>query len=112
MKKFYIAYSIHGTNAFIVATLETKDYNDIASIPNGVRVQNLYFTVAKSRMPNPTDTKLHWDQLNTLKGEPMKSPYHILRRFKILEKAGWTINKDAFIKRHYVKGIRDEIRLD
>jgi hypothetical protein len=58
----------------------------------------------KSRRPNykPEDgVKLHWEQLLNKKGEPLKGPATVLQRFKELSKYGWTVDKEAFVKRHY-----------
>lgn len=92
--KVYIAFSIHGTNAFITATTEIKD---VKHLGHG-------FTVVKSRRPDykPEDgVKLHWEQLLNQKGDPLRSPAAVLNRFKELSKYGWTVDKEAFVKRHY-----------
>ena len=92
--KVYIAFSIEGTCAFITAVNEVKS---IQSLGHG-------FTEVKRRRLNykPEDgIKLHWEQLLNKKGEPLKGPATVLQRFKELSKYGWTVDKEAFVKRHY-----------
>jgi len=92
--KVYIAFSIHGTNVYITANRKL----DIEDIKEG-------FSFANSRNPFKTnsDTKLHWDKLITKKGQPLRSPALILHFFKELEKDGWIVDKQNFVKRHYCK---------
>lgn len=92
--KFYIAFSIHGTNAFITATTEINDLKNLGSD----------FTEVKSRRPSyksEDGVKLHWEQLLNQKGKPLRGPATVLQRFKELSKYGWTVDKEAFVKRHY-----------
>ena len=95
--KAYIAFSIHGTNKFIVAV---KNKINIEKLPAG-------FNVAKSRRPDYNVTrdgiKLHWDGLlRKSDNTPYVSPSMILRRFKELETQGWIIvNRDEFVKTHF-----------
>lgn len=92
--KVYIAFSIAGTNAFITAV---NEFNSIQSLSPG-------FSVVNSRRPNykPEDgIKLHWDLLLNQNKEPLRGPATVLQRFKELSKCGWTVDKEAFVKRHY-----------
>ncbi|BCG50185.1 hypothetical protein [Ralstonia phage RP13] len=99
MKNLYIAFSIHGTNKFIVATRTVNDVEYQALITLG-------FSVTTSRRPRYNQEKdgikMHWNKLTTLKGDPYRSAPMILSRFKDLENAGWTITgRDEFIKKHW-----------
>ena len=93
---YYVAFSIEGTNAFITANGNV--------IPRHCGT----FTPVSSRRPKAnvaTDgTKLHWSKLTTKSGKPVRSVPLVLQLFKILEKNGWKVNKDKFIKRHYKDG--------
>lgn len=105
--KFYIAFSIAGSNKFITANIETSlPTGCVYSVGDVVSIANETFTVVHSRRPDykPEDgTKLGWSALNTVKGEPLRSPPAVLNRFRILENMGWTINKEAFVKKHFAK---------
>lgn len=94
MAKHYIAFSIHGTNTFIVAT---KDISN--KLPRG-------YTVAISRRSDyeaiKDGVKVHWDGLLTSRGVPTKSPALVLQRFTQLKAEGWKIiGRDTFVKYHY-----------
>lgn len=105
---FYVAYSIHGTNTFYVATrtiLGDKKYGLALLGPN--------FTEVPSRRPdydvNKDGIKLHWARLRTIRSnKPLISPYVVEKRFRILEKMGWTIEKTFDIEK--VKRIQKEGR--
>lgn len=103
--KAYIAFSINGTNAFITANRtfsSSKAFYDYIML-NGMKQ-------VPSRRPDADverdGAKLEWDKLSTKDGNkkrPLKSVVTILSRFKQLESDGWTIDKKAFIDRHYRK---------
>lgn len=103
--KAYIAFSIHGTNAFISANRtfkSSKDFYDYIML-NGMKQ-------VASRRPGADverdGAKLEWDKLTTKDGDkkrPLRSVVTILSRFKQLENDGWVIDKKAFIDRHYRK---------
>lgn len=101
-QQVYVAFSIAGTNAFITANKVVKNF-DPAKLPEG-------FKVTQSRRPNydaaKDGIKLSWDRLNTKDGKPLRSVPMILGRFAELAKDGWTINKKAFVEKHYVHQYR------
>ena len=106
-RQFYIAYSIHGSNAFIIATktmLESSVQDNEVILPDGKIckvVPSRDFTKKNHESEERRNSiKLHHPNLLTKKGEPLRSPPHILRVFKALEKDGWTIDRSAFIARH------------
>lgn len=103
--KFYIAFSIHGTNSFIIATRESGDDFFYPDLPDGFKI------VASRRMGTPpTGLKIHWDKLLREDGVPLASPSLIIRRFSELEKMGWKVSKEHFVKRHYAKNKPDTVR--
>lgn len=96
-KKYYIAFSIHGTNTFIVATNVMTDRRFATLEKAGYRI-------TASRRKDAEGIKLTWRELSTKQGEPLRSAPHVLFKFKQLEKAGWTIiGREEFIKRHWNK---------
>jgi len=83
--KYYLAFSVHGTNKFFVLTREAERVEDLG--PG--------FRVVSSRRPlyNPqTDGfKVHWTGLTRKKdGQPYTNPVWIRRRLRELQNAGWT----------------------
>lgn len=95
-QKYYIAVSIHGTNCFITAN---KTVSDVKQLGSG-------FTVVASRRPDyksEDGIKLHYDQLMTKAGKPLRCPIRILSVFNALEKVGWEVNKASFVKKHWQK---------
>lgn len=103
--KYYIAFSIHGTNCFITATLTPTKYTH----EQHMEMLGEDFKVAQSRRPDynleKDGYKLEWNKLLNKQGEPLRSPPAILNRFKILERMGFVIDKEAFVKKHYKKGV-------
>lgn len=103
-QKYYIAFSINGTNCFITAERIIK-----SNIPlgNDVHIDGIRYIGVPSRRPKwtPNDgIKLFCEELCSKSGNPLRSPPAILKVFNKLEKNGWTIkNKDNFIKRHWNK---------
>jgi len=98
---FYIAFSIHGTNAFIRASKTTSDY-EIQE--KGIVVEGTHYQMVRSRHPaaSKDQTKLHYPLLNNKDGKPTKSKTKILQVFNQLEKQGWKIEgKEYFIKKHW-----------
>ncbi len=92
MTKYYIAFSIHGTNKFTVAT---KDI-DLSISPLSLLAQH-GFTVAQSRRfkTDPADgIKMHWSKLNRKDGTPLQDKGWVTRRFKQLVAQGWVLVKD------------------
>jgi hypothetical protein len=97
-KKAYIAFSIHGTCAFIIATntVHSSYGKIITKAPEGE------FTIAFSRNPVKTDDlKLHWSKLMKADGTPHTDPRWVIRRFNQLEKAGWKVDREVFVKKHF-----------
>lgn len=97
--KVYIAFSIHGTNAFITASRELP-HDDVSRLGGD-------FTVVKSRRPGhdpkKDGVKLEWRALMTAEGKPLRSAALVLNRFNKLGQEGWTIDKSKFVDRHYRK---------
>jgi len=98
--KFYIAFSIHGTNTFLVATKEAKDIKALGN----------EFRAAASRRPNLTiekdGQKITWNGLMTKSGEPHKSHIYVLGKFYELGRMGWEINQESLNKfktKHFSK---------
>ena len=85
--KVYVAFSIHGTNNFMVVT----NVIDIAKLPTG-------FTIARSRRPNydakKDGVKLNWASLNKADGKPHTNRGWMTRRFNQLVRMGWTLEKN------------------
>lgn len=95
----YIAFSIHGTNAFIIATRELSKKESTDLLASGE------YKVATSRLAKPKvpgSVKLTWSGLtNKATGQPLKSPPVIIARFKKLEALGWTVDKIKFVEKHF-----------
>lgn len=106
MKKFYIAFSVHSTKAYAIATLETKDFV-ISRDGQTITINGRDYTVAKSRRPDyneETDgTKLQTQELMTREGKPLRSTPMIAAFFNRLEREGWTVDKTAFVQKHWHK---------
>lgn len=85
-----IAFSIHGTCCFIVATKKL----DVDKLPEGM-------TVIKSRDSEATGVKLAWAELNNKQGKPLTNKITILSRFKKLEREGWKVDSAAFVEKHW-----------
>lgn len=89
---FYIAFSIHGTNKFKVATLKIVGTADAALARLGPG-----FKVAQSRRPvydvRKDGIKLHWDKLVRQDGTPIQDPGWVTKRFNQLKAQGWTLVK-------------------
>ena len=99
--KFYIAFSIHGTNTFIRASKVTTDYE---STEDGLLLEGVVYKKVMSRRQNVPDdrTKLHHPLLNNKDGSPTRSKTKILQVFNQLQKQGWKIEgKEYFIKKHW-----------
>ncbi len=87
MTKFYVAFSIHGTNGFTVVTREAES----------VEALGADFKVVQSRRGtySPADgTKVVWDKLNKSDGRPHVNKAWVARRMNELVKAGWTKTQD------------------
>lgn len=99
-KKYYIAFSIHGTNTFIVATRTMTDSRLAILGQSGIRIT----PSRRSNVDLSEGIKLHWDGLFTAEREPLRSPPHVLAKFKLLEQDGWTIvGREQFINYHWKK---------
>lgn len=105
-QKFYIAFSVHGTNSFITAVMETKDFQ-LSKDKKKVKIGKREFDVAQSRRPDydlkKDGYKLHAQDLLTKDSKPTRSVPMILRFFNNLAKEGWKIDKNHFVYNHYVK---------
>lgn len=104
MKKFYVAFSVHSTNAFAVATIETDTFV-LSKDHTTVMINGREFTLAKSRRPDYNEMKdgqkLHHTDLSTKEGKPLRSTPMIMQFFNRLEKEGWTVDKAAFVTKHW-----------
>ena len=105
MYQVYVAFSIHGTNTFIVATKEVND-----RVIFDLRHHPIYedeWKIVQSRRPNvdPKQVKLQWSGLmNQKTKQPLRSAPMVLRRFKQLEVCGWKvdeISRERFIDKHW-----------
>ena len=100
--KYYIAFSIHGTNTFITASCETPE--DVKAM-TGPMFEGLKMVIAQSRRPSyeplKNGFKLHAEDLKRKDGKPLASPPMILRFFNELEKRGWVVDKKRFIEYHW-----------
>lgn len=108
MPAFYIAFSIHGSDQFIIATHDGGDQVQISEDAKTIRIKDQEFKAVRSRRPDyqfrKDGLKLHWDKLLTQKGVPLRSAAMVLSRFRWLEALGFKIkNKEEFIKKHYTK---------
>src|ERR1700752_266164 len=116
MKKYYIAFSIHDSGVFIVATKTfdsffevTRDFPDPETIvPMTSRMGPVE---KKSRRLDLEDSKLHWSGLNKRRKKngthksylgPHTHPSHIVKMFNILKRRGWAINDTKFRERWFV----------
>jgi hypothetical protein len=106
--KVYVAFSIHGTNAFLVAV---RSIQPVASGTEVFLIGSYAFRLATSRRPdhNPAQDglKLHWGKLYRRTPyadgmyRPIKCPVKALSLFRKLEADGWTIfNREKFMERH------------
>lgn len=100
---FYIAFSIHGTNTFIVATTKASGSEELQN-------REGKFVVVSSRRadydPATHGIKVEWSRLSTLKGTPLRSPAQVIYMFKRLEKLGWTVDEESrrrFVAKHWSK---------
>lgn len=103
--KFYISFSIHGTNTFITASREEKDFENLLHAIAAGGGNTGEFSPIKSRRENYNpniERKIHWTKLNRVKdNQPQTSPSHVIKLFKRLERQGWKIEDRAFRKYHY-----------
>lgn len=103
MKKFYVAFSVHSTNAFATATIETTDFVK-SKDGKTITINGMDFEPVQSRRADYKESdgqKLHSKELLTKEGKPLRSTPMIARFFNKLERNGWTVNKDAFIQKHW-----------
>ena len=89
--KFYIAFSIHGTNQFTVATRQV----DLTSIEHALNYLGQGFKVIPSRRPGYDSKrdgfKLSWTKLNRADGTPLQNKGWVTKRFNELKAQGWTL---------------------
>ena len=83
--KFYVAFSVHGTNQFTVATINKPSISYLGA----------GFTAAESRRPDydrgRDGIKVHWVGLNRKDGTPIRHPSWVAKRFNQLVRRGWTL---------------------
>lgn len=95
--KHYIAFSIHGTNAFLVAGTDSE--NVVEDTPGLKR------TFSRLAVEEQHGIKYIWSSLNNKKtGEPYQNAGLTIKRFRELEKLGWKIDEDsykAFCRAHF-----------
>lgn len=116
MIKVYIAFSIHGTNQFIIAKNEVDGVvATFLNNGNGWQPRDSLageFRRVQSRRPGYNEQrdgmKLEWDRLiSTKTKKPYTNPAWVLRRFAELANAGWTvINRDKFIAHNFKRGYK------
>lgn len=103
--KYYIAFSIAGTNAFIVAGRNDEPERRIKSLvppfPEILVFDGDQMQPVPSRMPYPNGVKLLWPDINTKAGVPRRNPGQILNLFRRLKHRGWTVDESAFVPRHF-----------
>jgi len=86
---FYIAFSIHGTKSFKVATLHIVGTAEAALARLGPE-----FKVATSRRPGKRQHgQLHWDRLLRQDGTPLQDKGWVTKRFNQLKAQGWKLVK-------------------
>lgn len=106
MKKFYVAFSIHTSKTFVTATIETSEFV-LSRDGQTITIAGRDFTPAKSRRPGYNEEtdgqKLHSKDLLTKEGKPLRSAPMIAQFFNQLEREGWTVDKTAFVKKHWKK---------
>ena len=106
MKKFYVAFSVHTSKTFVTATIETSDFV-VSRDGQTITIAGRDFTLAKSRRPDYDEAKdgqkLHSKDLLTKEGKPLRSAPMIAQFFNQLGREGWTVDKEAFIKKHWKK---------
>lgn len=106
--KVYVAFSIHGTLAFLIAV---RNIQPVAPEAKVLLIAGRPFTVVPSRRPDydaeKDGVKLHWGNLYRKTPyadgvyRPIKCPVKALSLFKLLESEGWTIfNREKFMERH------------
>lgn len=106
--RFYVAYSIHGTNSYYVAQRDIKGDEEY-----GLAVLGSTFTKVLSRRPNHNPAvdgvKLHWSRMRTVRdNQLLVDPHVVEKRFLELERLGWTISHRFDIKK--IKRIQLEKR--
>jgi hypothetical protein len=97
----YVAFSIHGTNAFITA-VKVVPKQDLSKELSALAINNLF--AAKSRREDfnkDTEVKLHWSSLLTQQGKPLRNPSIVLHRMRKLAAHGFTLNETEFLARHF-----------
>lgn len=105
MKKIYVAFSVAGSNTFLVAENKVTD-SEFAEL-----LKNAEFEKVTSRLPASIASgygiKLHWKRLQTKSGEPLRSPPVILSRFKeLVDNYGFYIlqsTRNSFVSKHWAK---------
>jgi len=106
--KFYVAYSINGTNCFITAKINTKNVKvkPVKNEPIKYKIGSFEFTQANSRRPDyklEDGIKLHSNRLLTKSGKPLHSAPMVVKFFNELEAEGWIVDKAFFVFNHWVK---------
>lgn len=101
MREFYVAFSIHGSNCFIVANLRFP-CEPILIIGQPIRLTGFDFSVTVSRTASLRHaTKLNWGRLNMEGSDtPLANPQRVVEAFFDLHKAGWKVNSAAFVAKH------------
>lgn len=104
LKDVYVAFSIAGSNTFITASMKQQNEQQIADILKMKLGDTFLFSLANSRRPGFDDSKevkLNFIALNNKDGTPTKSHIKVAQGFKILKDFGWTVDKEAFVNKHW-----------
>lgn len=112
--RVYIAYSIAGSEVYIVAwryimnpEILSSEFTFFEPRRKQARVCGDVrpFLVNESRFESVEGRRVNWRMLYNKNGRPLKSPAILLNRLKILEKEGWTVCRQALLQKFYPKSV-------
>lgn len=108
----YVAFSIHGTRAFITANKKVK-FHTRPKVNSNVHVDGLDFKVGNSRTVSLRDgIKLLSKELESRQapGEPTDDPQQVIDFFARLEGLGWSVIDEPFRVKHSLPVIKRKSR--